>query len=39
VVEDGAEIDGQIKMGKAAGNLKAVEGGAGKPSSPPNEKR
>jgi cytoskeletal protein CcmA (bactofilin family) len=31
VVEDGAEIDGQIKMGKAAGNLKAVEGGAAKP--------
>src|SRR5262249_38115221 len=27
VVEDGAEIDGQIKMGKSAG-LKAVEGGA-----------
>jgi cytoskeletal protein CcmA (bactofilin family) len=27
VVEDGAEIDGSIKMGKSAG-LKAVEGGA-----------
>src|SRR5262245_40481944 len=39
VVEDGAEIDGQIKMGKAAGNLKAVDGGAGNPSSPPNDKR
>ena len=31
VVEDGAEIDGSIKMGKsAAGALKAVEGGAAK---------
>ena len=29
VVEDGAEIDGSIKMGKSAG-LKAVEGGAPK---------
>ena len=30
VVEDGAEIDGQIKMGKSAA-LKAVDGGAPKP--------
>ena len=34
VVEDGAEIDGSIKMGKSAG-LKAVEGGAPKPSPAP----
>ena len=33
VVEDGAEIDGQIKMGKSAG-LKAVEGGAAKSPAP-----
>lgn len=30
VVEDGAEIDGQIKMGKTA-NLKAVQGGSPPP--------
>jgi cytoskeletal protein CcmA (bactofilin family) len=35
VVEDGAEIDGQIKMGKSAAGLKAVEGGAAKPSQAP----
>ena len=28
VVEEGATIEGQIKMGKTAGSLKAVEGGA-----------
>ena len=28
VVEDGAEIDGSIKMGKSAAGLKAVDGGA-----------
>ena len=33
VVEDGAEIDGSIKMGKSAG-LKAVEGGAAKTPAP-----
>ena len=33
VVEDGAEIDGSIKMGKSAG-LKAVDGGAAKPPMP-----
>ena len=33
VVEDGAEIDGSIKMGKSAG-LKAVEGGAAKAQAP-----
>ena len=34
VVEDGAEIDGSIKMGKSAAGLKAVEGGAAKPLAP-----
>jgi cytoskeletal protein CcmA (bactofilin family) len=31
VVEDGAEIDGQIKMGKGSGKLKAVEPSASAP--------
>ena len=37
VVEDGAEPDGQVKMGKAAGNLKAVDGGASKQPPAPNK--
>jgi cytoskeletal protein CcmA (bactofilin family) len=32
VVEDGAEIDGQIKMGKGSGKLKAVESSPSKES-------
>ena len=36
VVEDGAEIDGSIKMGKSAG-LKAVDGGAAKAPAPAPE--
>ena len=39
VVEDGAEIDGQIKMGKSAGGLKAVEGGAAKSQASMPEKK
>jgi cytoskeletal protein CcmA (bactofilin family) len=38
VVEDGAEIDGQIKMGKSAG-LKAVENGGPKPLEKTLEKK
>jgi cytoskeletal protein CcmA (bactofilin family) len=34
VVEDGAEIDGSIKMGKSAAGLKAVDGGAAKALAP-----
>jgi cytoskeletal protein CcmA (bactofilin family) len=33
VVEEGATIEGEIRMGKAAGSLKAIEGGSKPPQS------
>jgi cytoskeletal protein CcmA (bactofilin family) len=35
VIEEGAVINGVIKMGKAAGKMKAIDGGARKPEMAP----